>query len=44
MTALIKIENILLEYGLSAKEIYCLLAQFLEEEAKLYEECINTIK
>ena len=44
MEALEKLENILSEYGLSEIEINYLLAQFLEEEAQLYIDCMNSSK
>ena len=44
MEALEKLENILSEYGLSEEDINYLLAQFLEEEAQLYIECMNLLK
>lgn len=44
MTALEKLENILSKYGLSEEDINYLLGQFLEEEAELYVECMNSLK
>ena len=43
MTALEKLENILSKYGLSEDDINYLLAQFLEEEAELYIECMDSL-
>lgn len=42
--ALIIINNFLLEYGLSQKEINHLLACFLEEEASDYVEAMEKLK
>lgn len=44
MKALERLENILLEHGLSEDDINYLLAQFLEEEAQLYIDCMNSLK
>ena len=44
MEALEKLENILSEYGLSEEDINYLLAQFLEEEAEFYVECMNLLE
>ena len=44
MTALEKLETILSKQGLSEDDINYLLAQFLEEEAELYVECMKSLK
>ena len=44
MEAYLKLEKILLEYGLSDDDIVYLLAQYLEEEAQLYIDCMKTLK
>ena len=43
MTALEKLKNILSECGLTEDDINYLLGQFLEEEAELYVECMNSL-
>ena len=44
MSALEKLENILSDCGLSEDDINYLLAQFLEEEAELYVQCMKALK
>ena len=44
MKAFEKLEGILSNYGLSDEEINNLLAEFLEEEAEPYVECMNLVK
>lgn len=41
MSSLEKLEIILSRFGFSEEDINYLLAQFLEEEAELYIECMN---
>lgn len=44
MSSLEKLEIILFKFGLSEEDINYLLAQFLEEEAELYIDCMKSLK